>query len=86
MPQHFDGTTITISPFGGESDICPNDIHKSQTHFDWSNTSIQFTSHNIYRVSRAMFAADNDVLSDICRQGYRDTLKYLNNNCKCKKG
>jgi len=43
MPQHFDGTTITISPFGGESDICPNDIHKSQTHFDWSNTSIQLT-------------------------------------------
>ncbi|XP_066922581.1 patatin-like phospholipase domain-containing protein 2 [Clytia hemisphaerica] len=80
MPQHFNGITITISPFGGESDICPNDTHKSQTNFDMRNTSIQFTSHNIYRMTRALFPPDNDVLSEMCRQGYRDTLRYLHNN------
>ncbi|XP_066917609.1 uncharacterized protein [Clytia hemisphaerica] len=78
LPQHFEGTTITVSPFGGENDICPNDRHQSSGQFDMRNTNMQFSCHNLYRMSRAMFPPDNEVLTRMCQQGFNDALKYLN--------
>lgn len=82
LPQHFEGTTITVSPFGGENDICPNDRHQSSGQFDMRNTNMQFSCHNLYRMSRAMFPPDNEVLTRMCQQGFNDALKYLNKTCK----
>ena len=83
LPQHFEGTTITVSPFSGESDICPDDSNMTLFHFDLRNTSVQFTSQNLYRMSRAFFPPSQEVLSDMCRQGFKDALKYLHLHCKC---
>lgn len=77
LPQHFEGTTITVSPFSGESDICPDDGHKTNAQFDMRNTSVQVTAHNVYRMAKALFPPNSDVLAQMCRQGFRDTLKYL---------
>ncbi len=84
LPQHFDGTTITVSPFSGESDICPDDASETLFHFDMRNTSVQFTSQNLYRMSRAFFPPSQEVLFDMCRQGFKDALKYLHLHCKYK--
>ncbi|CAH3028774.1 unnamed protein product, partial [Porites evermanni] len=78
LPQHFkEGETITVSPFSGESDICPRDTSSNDVHIELKNTSMQFTLHNFYRFSCALFPPNEDVMSDICRQGYRDTLRFL---------
>lgn len=78
LPQHFkEGETITVSPFSGESDICPKDSSSNDFHIELRNTSMQFTLQNLYRCSRAFFPPQPDVLFDMCKQGYRDTLRFV---------
>lgn len=45
-----------------------------------SNTSIQFSMMNIYRMSRIMFPPHPEKLSEICKQGFEDALAYLKRN------
>ena len=82
LPKHFHGTTITVSPFGGENDICPDDRHKSSSQFDLHNTNVQFSCHNLYRLTRALYPPVNAVLIKMCRDGFNDALKYFYRNCK----
>ncbi|XP_028404793.1 1-acylglycerol-3-phosphate O-acyltransferase Pnpla3-like [Dendronephthya gigantea] len=77
LPQHFDGETITVTPWSGESDICPEDDSNSFNHIMFTNTSIRFSAQNFYRICRAFFPPDVHVLSKMCKQGYTDTIKYL---------
>ena len=84
LPQHFkEGETITVSPFSGESDICPKDCSSNDAHIDFHNTSMQFTLQNLYRCSRAFFPPKQEALFDMCKHGYRDTLRFLKEHCKC---
>ncbi|XP_033124412.1 patatin-like phospholipase domain-containing protein 2 [Anneissia japonica] len=73
--------TITVSPFSGESDICPpSDDFSSYLQLSLSNTYIQITPSNLYRLSRALFPPDPEILRKMCEQGFDDTLKYLQKN------
>uniref|UniRef100_A0A9J7XXZ9 triacylglycerol lipase n=1 Tax=Cyprinus carpio carpio TaxID=630221 RepID=A0A9J7XXZ9_CYPCA len=81
LPQYELKNTITVSPFSGESDICPRDISSTNIHeLRFTNTSIQFTLANLYRVSRALFPPDPLVMKNMCKQGYRDALHFLKKN------
>ncbi|KAL0155365.1 hypothetical protein M9458_049628, partial [Cirrhinus mrigala] len=52
LPQYELKNTITV-------DICPRDISSTNIHeLRFTNTSIQFTLANLYRVSRALFPPD----------------------------
>lgn len=83
LPQHFkEGETITVSPFSGEHDICPKDVSSNDFHIELRNTSIQINCNNLQRLASALFPTDETGLSDICRQGYRDTLRFLKEHCK----
>ncbi|CDW57522.1 Phospholipase, patatin family [Trichuris trichiura] len=74
----LDKETITVSPFSGEADICPADAESgSFLLFDLKNTTIRFTSKNVYRIGVALFPPHPDVMSDMCRQGFEDTLRFL---------
>ncbi|XP_026774536.3 patatin-like phospholipase domain-containing protein 2 [Pangasianodon hypophthalmus] len=81
LPQYELKNTITVSPFSGESDICPRDSSSTNLHeLRFTNTSIQFTLSNLYRVSRALFPPDPQVLKTMCQQGYKDALHFLKKN------
>ena len=76
----LDKNTITVSPFAGESDICPDDNSSNFAHIYLAGTSIQFTSSNMYRVAHALFPPNPEVLSNMCQQGFDDALRYLQRN------
>ncbi|CAH1785330.1 unnamed protein product [Owenia fusiformis] len=76
----LDENTITVSPFAGESDICPNDNSANLLEVSLANTSMQFSTYNLYRMSRALFPPHPEVLSNMCRRGFDDALKYLQRN------
>ncbi|XP_036432381.1 patatin-like phospholipase domain-containing protein 2 [Colossoma macropomum] len=81
LPRYELKNTITVSPFSGESDICPRDISSTNMHeLRFTNTSIQFTLSNLYRVTRALFPPDPLVLKTMCKQGYKDALYFLKKN------
>lgn len=80
LPQYELKNTITVSPFSGESDICPRDSCTNLHELRVTNTSIQFNISNLYRLSKALFPPEPQVMKDMCRQGYRDALHFLKRN------
>ncbi|KAI3409964.1 hypothetical protein GPALN_006334 [Globodera pallida] len=77
----YDQNTITISPFSGESDICPLD-HASASiiGFVYYNTSIRFNNENFYRFCSCFVPPSQEICSKICRQGFTDALRFLTRN------
>ncbi|CAF1683287.1 unnamed protein product, partial [Adineta ricciae] len=73
----IDEGTILVSPFAGESDICPRDESGSFYSVDFRGTDISFTQENLYRMTRALFPPNLSVLKQICWRGYIDGLKFL---------
>ncbi|XP_075693714.1 patatin-like phospholipase domain-containing protein 2 [Rhinoderma darwinii] len=80
LPQYELKNTITVSPFSGESDICPRDICTNIHELRVTNTSIQFNLSNLYRLSKALFPPEPQVLKEMCKQGYKDALRFLKKN------
>ncbi|KAM4617136.1 patatin-like phospholipase domain-containing protein 2 [Discoglossus pictus] len=80
LPQYELKNTITVSPFSGESDICPRDGCTNIHELRVTNTSIQFNLSNLYRLSKALFPPEPQVLKDMCKQGYADALHFLKRN------
>ncbi|CAK9825101.1 Patatin-like phospholipase domain-containing protein 2 [Anthophora retusa] len=76
----LDENTITISPFCGESDICPRDVSSQLFHVNFSNTSIELSRQNIYRFARILFPPNPEILSNMCEQGFYDALRFLQRN------
>ncbi|KAF3704841.1 Patatin-like phospholipase domain-containing protein 2 [Channa argus] len=80
LPQSELKNTITISPFCGESDICPRDNSSSFHELRFTNTSIQMNLGNMYRLSRALFPPEPKILAEMCQSGYKDALRFLEEN------
>ncbi|XP_015186461.1 PREDICTED: patatin-like phospholipase domain-containing protein 3 isoform X2 [Polistes dominula] len=72
--------TITVSPFCGESDICPRDTSSQLFHVMVSNTSIELSRENFYRFPRILFPPNPKTLSNMCKQGFDDALRFLHRN------
>ncbi|XP_050679899.1 1-acylglycerol-3-phosphate O-acyltransferase Pnpla3-like isoform X2 [Leptidea sinapis] len=76
----LDENTITVSPFCGESDICPRDLSSQLFHVNLANTSIELSKQNMNRFARILFPPKPEVLSNMCKQGFDDALRFLHRN------
>ncbi|XP_055902682.1 1-acylglycerol-3-phosphate O-acyltransferase Pnpla3 [Eupeodes corollae] len=76
----LDENTITVSPFCGESDICPRDQSSQLFHLNWANTSIEISRQNMNRFVRILFPPRPEFLSKFCQQGFDDALQFLQRN------
>lgn len=76
----LDEQTVTISPFSGESDICPQDDFGAYMQLTIANTSIAVTPSNMYRISSILFPPHPEVMSKMCQQGFDDALRFLQRN------
>ena len=77
-PQSYPGETITVSPFAGESDICPP---SSPSGLDLGifirNTPFDFTMSNLLRVKDSLCLPDTLKLVELMREGYNNCLSFL---------
>ncbi|XP_010864910.2 patatin-like phospholipase domain containing 3 [Esox lucius] len=80
LPQSELKNTISISPFSGESDICPRDTSFNFHEFRFTNTSIQINLGNMYRLSKALFPPEPKIMAEICQNGYKDAFRFLEEN------
>ncbi|XP_063851987.1 patatin-like phospholipase domain-containing protein 2 isoform X2 [Scylla paramamosain] len=77
----LDDHTVTVSPFCGESDICPRDSPGPPVlQVNLANTSIELSKENLYRFARILFPPPPEVLSKMCQQGFNDALDFLQRN------
>ncbi|XP_017349192.1 patatin-like phospholipase domain containing 3 [Ictalurus punctatus] len=80
LPQSEMKNTISISPFSGESDICPKDNSSSFHELRFTNTSIQVNWGNVCRLSKVFFPPEPTVMAELCQHGYKDALRFLEDN------
>ncbi|XP_015928950.1 patatin-like phospholipase domain-containing protein 2 [Parasteatoda tepidariorum] len=73
----LDDDTVTVSPFAGEHDICPQDESFNIMQVNVANTSIAVSPGNMYRFYRILFPPKPEILSKMCEQGFDDALRYL---------
>jgi patatin-like phospholipase domain-containing protein 2 len=76
----LDENTVTVSPFCGESDICPRDNSAQMFHLNWANTSIEVSKQNMNRFARILFPPKPEILSNMCQRGFDDGLRFLHRN------
>ncbi|XP_012656728.1 patatin-like phospholipase domain-containing protein 3 isoform X1 [Otolemur garnettii] len=83
IPSMDAKTTITVSPFYGEYDICPKVKSTNFLHVNISNNSLRLCLGNIYLLSTALFPPDFKVLGELCLRGYLDAFRFLEENGIC---
>ncbi|XP_006980315.1 patatin-like phospholipase domain-containing protein 5 isoform X2 [Peromyscus maniculatus bairdii] len=70
-------TTITISPFHGTADICPQSNSGSLYELTAFNASFQISTKNFFQGFISLIPPKPEVVADYCRQGYLDALRFL---------
>ncbi|VDO60426.1 unnamed protein product [Heligmosomoides polygyrus] len=77
----YDDHTVTVSPFSGESDICPPDWDSASFFgISFSKTSIRFTTRNLFRLTACLMPPSTEDCSKMCLQGFEDALRFLTKN------
>ncbi|KAM4619397.1 1-acylglycerol-3-phosphate O-acyltransferase Pnpla3-like isoform 1-T1 [Polymixia lowei] len=80
MPLFEQRNTITVSPFSGESDICPREGTFNFLEVHYGNVSIQVNTGNVHRVYTSFCPPEPEMLAEICHNGYMDALHFLKEN------
>ena len=71
-----------VSPFAGESDICPFDNNTGIDTMTVFGSNVQTSTENLCRLGRGFYPYEPDQLHDLCKRGYDDTLRFLKKNCE----
>ncbi|XP_006776053.2 PREDICTED: patatin-like phospholipase domain-containing protein 3 [Myotis davidii] len=83
VPCFDDKTTITVSPFFGEHDICPKVKSTNFLYMDVSKISLRFCLENVQLIRQMVFPPDVKVLAELFLRGYLDAVRFLEENGIC---
>uniref|UniRef100_A0A8C3X3J7 Patatin-like phospholipase domain-containing protein 5 n=1 Tax=Catagonus wagneri TaxID=51154 RepID=A0A8C3X3J7_9CETA len=77
LPLADSASAITVSPFHGTADICPQSTSASMHELNAFNASFQISTMNFFRGITSLIPSSPEVVADNCRQGYLDALRFL---------
>ncbi|XP_077424189.1 patatin-like phospholipase domain-containing protein 2 isoform X2 [Vanacampus margaritifer] len=80
LPRCHQRSTITVSAYAGESDLCPRANTPSFHQVRFNNVSIQVNSENLYRVASTFFPPQPEAMAEICHNGWTDAFRFLQDN------
>nr|XP_061812835.1 patatin-like phospholipase domain-containing protein 2 [Nerophis lumbriciformis] len=80
LPRCHHRSTITVSAYAGESDLCPRANTPSLHQVRFNNVSIQVNSENMYRVTSTFFPPQPEAMAEFCHNGWMDALRFLQDN------
>ncbi|KAM8978092.1 patatin-like phospholipase domain-containing protein 5 isoform 2-T2 [Sarcophilus harrisii] len=86
VPFTDSNATITISPFYGSVDICPQSTSGSLHELNLCNASFQICVRNFHMGLMSLFPPEPEEVADFCRQGYLDALRFLESRGITKEG
>ncbi|XP_036106649.1 patatin-like phospholipase domain-containing protein 5 [Molossus molossus] len=69
--------TITVSPFPGTVDICPQSSSANFLELNAFNASFQVSAMNVSQAVTCLLFPSSEVVAHYCRQGYLDALRFL---------
>uniref|UniRef100_A0A8C0UA07 Patatin-like phospholipase domain-containing protein 1 n=2 Tax=Cyanistes caeruleus TaxID=156563 RepID=A0A8C0UA07_CYACU len=70
-------STITISAFAGEYDICPRDGPAAFLTFQLADCIMQISKMNICRLKNILLVPKRQVMDRFLIEGYQDTVSFL---------
>ncbi|XP_010609460.1 patatin-like phospholipase domain-containing protein 4 isoform X1 [Fukomys damarensis] len=71
------GRTVTISPFCGRLDICPQDRGQLDLYLNITNQDIMLSLANLVRLNQALFPPSKRKMESLYQSGFNDTVKFL---------
>ncbi|XP_061932274.1 uncharacterized protein LOC107993792 isoform X10 [Apis cerana] len=69
----------TLGPFSPSFNV-QEILLESLQKVNVANTSIELSRQNIYRFARILFPPNTEILSNMCKQGFDDALRFLHRN------
>ncbi|XP_066561784.1 patatin-like phospholipase domain-containing protein 2 [Amia ocellicauda] len=80
QPIQDSSQTLTVCPFAGEVDICPQDRTLNFYNLEFSGLNFQLTTRNLFRMLDALFPPACVALNTAYYRGYQDTIFFLQSN------
>lgn len=82
LPILSDGRTLTVSPFSGRLDICPQDSDQNNFYISIAKQDFIFSVANFVRLSHALFPPSRERMESLYHKGFDDAMMFLQNkNC-----
>ncbi|XP_030057489.1 patatin-like phospholipase domain-containing protein 4 isoform X1 [Microcaecilia unicolor] len=71
------GRTVTVSPFSGRMDVCPQDNGMSKLHFTLAQQDTTISLANLERLNHALFPPKREKMESLFQNGFNDTVLFL---------
>ncbi|XP_027389243.1 patatin-like phospholipase domain-containing protein 4 isoform X6 [Bos indicus x Bos taurus] len=71
------GRTVTISPFSGRLDVCPQDKGRLHFYVSITNQEVLLSVANLVRLNRALFPPSRRTMESLYRRGFDDASRFL---------
>ncbi|XP_069748177.1 patatin-like phospholipase domain-containing protein 4 [Narcine bancroftii] len=79
LPILSSGRTITVSPFSGKLDICPQDDDQNNWYITVAKQDFIFSIANFVRVNHALFPPSQGRMESLYHKGFDDAMMFLQN-------
>ncbi|XP_028656701.1 patatin-like phospholipase domain-containing protein 4 isoform X1 [Erpetoichthys calabaricus] len=77
LPIFSFGRTVTVTPFSGPYDICPDDTGLMTTCVKLANQNVLLSMNNVRRLNQALFPPVKQKMELLYQMGYDNAVKYL---------
>ncbi|XP_075284242.1 patatin-like phospholipase domain-containing protein 4 isoform X3 [Opisthocomus hoazin] len=71
------GRTVTISPFSGRLDICPQDKGRVDLYVKFAKQDIMLSLANLVRLNQALFPPNQEKMESLYQNGFDDAVQFL---------
>uniref|UniRef100_A0A8C8EBV4 Patatin like phospholipase domain containing 4 n=1 Tax=Otus sunia TaxID=257818 RepID=A0A8C8EBV4_9STRI len=71
------GRTVTISPFSGRLDICPQDKGRVDLYVKFAKQDIMLSLANLVRLNQALFPPNQEKMELLYKNGFDDAVHFL---------
>ena len=71
------GFTIRVSPFSGNSEICPRDESRVFSEMNWRNMHVYVNRENMRRARNILYPPRKRLLAQLYGNGFNDALQYI---------
>ncbi|XP_072271177.1 patatin-like phospholipase domain-containing protein 4, partial [Pyxicephalus adspersus] len=71
------GRTVTVSPFCGRQNICPNDKEQMEMYFKIANQDMMLSAANFQRLGHALFPPSQEKMESVFQDGFKDAVNFL---------
>uniref|UniRef100_UPI00398E31D7 patatin-like phospholipase domain-containing protein 4 isoform X2 n=1 Tax=Pristiophorus japonicus TaxID=55135 RepID=UPI00398E31D7 len=73
------GQTMTVSPFSGKLDICPQDKFQSNLYITIAKQEFILSVANMVRLNQALFPPGREKMESLYHAGFNDAVRFLRN-------